>query len=473
MDDGGVKDSRVICANSQGLQITGSIIQLGRHQVVFEIYSPAAVIQSSESLREFRIELRNRRAYGGRAVVKDVVHTELKVVCAAALDEDGWELEADQLRPGQIQTLLREHMREWQKLYLVRPEYKIQVADMESFFAELRVWLNQVEFAIRSGAHGGDKAENEIARELGASVLPTFDAFFEKFEHLAEALEPGVRAFHRAYLQRRLHPLILCSPFVHRTYTKPLGYAGDYEMVNMIARNAPEGPSLYAKVVNFCFVRQPPATAHRNRLKYLTQRLMEESARAASGGENARILSLACGPAVEIQDFLRTQEISNRADFTLLDFNDETLEYAAATFAELKSRHGRRTPIQFVKRSVHHLLKESVRAGTRPVTSQYDFVYCAGLFDYLTDAVCQRLIGLLYEWVAPGGLLLLTNVDATLNDLRSFRHSLDFVLDWNLIYRRSSQFNALIPEPMKRDACIRSDDTGVNLFLEVRKPNHG
>jgi extracellular factor (EF) 3-hydroxypalmitic acid methyl ester biosynthesis protein len=80
---------------------------------------------------------------------------------------------------------------------------------------------------------------------------------------------------------------------------------------------------------------------------------------------------------------------------------------------------------------------------------------------------------LLYEWVAPGGLLLTTNVDATLNDLRSFRHSLDFVLDWQLIYRRSSQFSALVPNSINAESSVKSDETGINLFLELRKPNNG
>jgi extracellular factor (EF) 3-hydroxypalmitic acid methyl ester biosynthesis protein len=474
MDEAGLKESRVVCENSQGLQIVGTVVQLGRHELIFEVYSPVAVIQTSEALRKFKVHLGNYIAYAGRAVVKSIVLTGAKAVCLAVLD-DAWQMQfsnAD-LQPGRIQGLFKEHLREWQKLYLIRPEYKVHLADMESFFTELRQWLDQVELGIRSAqSNNTQQIENDAAQELGASVLPAFDALFQKLEGLAEAVQLADRPVHRTYLQRHLHPLLLCAPFVHRTFTKPLGYAGDYEMVNMIARNQPEGASLYAKVVNFCFVRQMPAAAHRNRLKHLTQRLVEETARVAGQGRTARIFSLACGPAVEVQDFIRERELSNRAEFTLLDFNDETLEHAAASFAALKGKLSRRTPVQFVKRSVHHLLKESVRSRSRPAIEPYDFVYCAGLFDYLTDAVCQRLVTLLYDWVSPGGLLLVTNVDATLNDLRSFRNSMDFLLDWNLIYRRSSQVSALVHDSIDAECSVKSDDTGVNLFLELRKPNH-
>jgi len=431
------------------------------------------VIQSSEVLREFKVHLRDRIAYSGRAVVKKLVDTGLKFVCAAAID-DGWQLQfsTDELQPGRIQGLFKEHLRQWQKLYLIRPEYKLQIADMETFFAELRQWLDQVELGIRPmPSMDGGQLENEVTQELGASILPSIDALFEKFEHLAEALEPATRPVHRTYMQRRLHPLLLCAPFAHRTFTKPLGYAGDYEMVAMIARNSPEGGSLYAKIVNLWFVRQPPAAAHRNRLKHLTQCLVEETLRAASPGRPARIFSLACGPALELQEFLREHELSNRAELTLLDFNEETLQHVTTTFTDLKARLSRRTPVQFIKRSVHQLLKDSVRGAARPGISQkYDFVYCAGLFDYLPDAICQRLMTLLYDWVAPGGLLLATNVEPS----NPLRHGMEHLLDWHLIYRRGQQLQALRPTQVApEDFVVRSDMTGVNLFMEARKSKDG
>ena len=470
MDEAGIKESRVTCENSQGLQISGSILHMTRDELVFEVYSPAAVIQASEVLREFKVHLGESIAYSGRAIIKSIVQTGAKAVCAAALD-DGWQMQfsTEDLQPGRMKGLFKEHLRQWQKCYRLRPEYKLHLADMESFFAELRLWLDQVEMGIRTAAlPNARQIENDVALELGASILPSIDALFEKFEHLAEGLEPAIRPAHRAYLQRRLHPLLLCAPLVHRTYTKPLGYAGDYEMVNMIARNCPEGESLYAKIVHLWFVRQAPAEAHRNRLKYLTQRIVEETARVASEGRTARIFSVACGPAVELRDFLRQHELSNRTELTLLDFNEETLQHVTAAINNLKAETSRRTPVQFIKRSVHHLLKEAVRTSAPASAQQYDFVYCAGLFDYLTDTVCQRLMTLLYEWVAPGGLLLATNVDPS----NPKRQVMEHCVDWQLIYRTSPEAQALRPTQVAPgDFLIRADITGVNLFMEARRPN--
>ena len=101
--------------------------------------------------------------------------------------------------------------------------------------------------------------------------------------------------------------------------------------------------------------------------------------------------------------------------------------------------------------------------------SRYDLVYCAGLFDYLSTQICQRLMNILYGWVAPGGLLVATNVHVC----NPRRLTMEYVMEWNLIYRDSAQMAALQPERATADDLfISSDDTGVNVYVEVRKPNH-
>jgi len=57
---------------------------------------------------------------------------------------------------------------------------------------------------------------------------------FDRFENVAAGVEDDLRPGHVLFGRRQLHPLLLCSPFVYRTFAKPLGYAGDYEMVNMM-----------------------------------------------------------------------------------------------------------------------------------------------------------------------------------------------------------------------------------------------
>jgi extracellular factor (EF) 3-hydroxypalmitic acid methyl ester biosynthesis protein len=109
-----------------------------------------------------------------------------------------------------------------------------------------------------------------------------------------------------------------------------------------------------------------------------------------------------------------------------------------------------------------------LRARSRTLEEpRYDFVYCAGLFDYLPDTVCRQLLGVVYDWVAPGGLVIATNVDPS-NPIRNW---LAFLLDWHLIYRDARRMAALAPPGVSPEQVrVVADATGVNVFLEIRRP---
>jgi extracellular factor (EF) 3-hydroxypalmitic acid methyl ester biosynthesis protein len=261
----------------------------------------------------------------------------------------------------------------------------------------------------------------------------------------------------------------MCDPFSYRVFHKPLGYAGDYEMVNMILRHQPQGGSLFAKIINYTFLESGPVVAHRNRITYLTAMLHKESGRIAAEGRRCRVLNLGCGPAVEVQNFLREDDVADLCDFTLLDFNEETLEYARSQLEEVRTRSGRTTAMRFIQRSVNQLLKQAATGDVDMEWESFDVVYCAGLFDYLSQRVCTRLVEIFYKLIKPGGLLVVTNV-SPMNPIRGW---MEYILEWNLIYRDDKEMFDLVPTKAitKPEAVLERDVTGVNLFLEIRKPN--
>jgi extracellular factor (EF) 3-hydroxypalmitic acid methyl ester biosynthesis protein len=467
----GERETLITCHNSQGAEVRATPVRITRYTATFEVYNPFSIIQLSEVLSDFKITINERLAYHGRAVVSNLVNTGVVLVCEATLDES-W-LDVDMFSPvGQRERLLgefAEFVRDWEKIHNVTPEFKVVVADMQALLADLRRWLEQVELGIRS-APGGNRQqlEREVLQDLSAPMLPTINALFDRFETISNRLSPELHAMHGTYIKRQLHPLVLCAPFAYRTFQKPLGYAGDYEMVNMILNDPHEGGSLFAKVVNLYFLNSGPAVAHRNRIKYLVEVISGETKRVVAEGRDLRVMNLGCGPAGEIQHLLTQEPLSDRIDFTLMDFNDETLEFARTRLSDLKERYHRQTRLQFIKKSVHQLLKEGARGGAGP--AKYDLVYCAGLFDYLSDRICQRLMNIFYELLAPGGLLVATNVDPS----NPSRNGMELILDWHLTYRNQEQLKWLHPQGVpETNIATKSDDTGVNIYIEVRRPPAG
>lgn len=467
------RHSFITCRNSQGAEVRASLLRLSRYQVVFEVYNPYSILQLSEVLNEFKLVMNDRLVYSGRAVVSNLVNTGLMLICETTL-QDSW-LDVDLFSPiNQRDKLLNEFaefVQEWRKVHRIVPEFKVVVADLQTLLMDLRRWFEQLELGVRSQP-AGDRAqtEREVIRELQGLVLPTVHPLLERFEEISNLrVAEELRPMHRSYIKRQLHPVVLCSPFIYRTYQKPLGYAGDYEMVNMMLRDPYEGSSMFAKMLNYLFLNTPPVVAHRNRITCLTQRLEEETRRVARTGRLARIFNLGCGPAKEVQDFLVRDEVCERATFCLLDFNDETLAHTSQVLEEIKRRHQRRTSIQAIKKSVHQVLKEAARPGPELQPGSYDLVYCAGLFDYLSDRICKRLMNIFYDLLAPGGLLVVTNVDAS----NPSRNWMEYVLEWHLIYRDHRLLQQLAPDAAPPGSLgVKTEATGVNIFLEVRKPGH-
>lgn len=471
--NGEIKDTLVVAETNQGIEIHATPLRLTRYLATIEIYDPVLSLRTSEVLSDFRIVLRDKTIYSGQGVIRKAVSTAFMMICEVALNETSWmdlEFDSESLWNGKLRNDFTAFVSEWEKLYRIMPEFKVVVADMQSFLSDLRLWLEQVEINIRSQpANGREKFEPVALEKLREFVLPTLQLLFERFETAAAGIEKESGPAHSLYAKRLLHPLVLCAPFMYRTFQKPLGYAGDYEMVNMMVRNTFEGGSVYAKILNTFFLNTPPVIAHRNRIDYLYRLLVQETCQAARRNRPLRALSLGCGPAHEIQRFLRESHLADQTRFTLLDFNAETLAYVQTTLEEIKRKNQRTAEINCQKMSVQQILKQFGREAAVPPNERYDLIYCAGLFDYLNDVVCEKLVSIFCGMVAPGGMVLVTNVDPQNPSLGW----MEYVVDWHLLYRNSKDLARFVPKQIPPDAVrIIAEPTGMNNFVEIRKPRN-
>jgi extracellular factor (EF) 3-hydroxypalmitic acid methyl ester biosynthesis protein len=464
------RESRVMFQTHDGLELRGILVRLTRHVVVFEIYEPAPVLRLSEVLNKFKIVVGIRTVYLGRVVISGLVNTGIQVVCEAKFDELGPET-AFFLQPLEVDCNLEQaydqFFKTWQNNYRISTEFKALIVDVEAFLIGTKQWLEQIEFSLGKHVDGGlAEREQVILDSVSSKVIAAFNVQHERFEELVYALSPELRGVHQDFVRQHWHRLFLCSPFGHRTYYKPIGYAGDYKMMSMIHRNQPEGRSLYEKLIHYLLVSQWPAQSVRCRVTHLGENIANETLRVTRSKRRIRILNVGCGPAWEIQDFLRGNLLSNRADFTLMDFNEETLIHANGELTALKRQFARRAGVQTQKVSVHDLLRHAQQEKTAR-EGGYDMIYCAGLFDYLSTQTCRALIELWHDWLSPGGLMIIANM----NDTKPFRNFIEFILDWQLIYRDSDDMLSLVPGKALDATEVIMEKTTVNLFLHIRKPD--
>jgi extracellular factor (EF) 3-hydroxypalmitic acid methyl ester biosynthesis protein len=451
-----------------GVEVRGNVVRLRPQSVAFEIFAPETVIRFSEVLKDFQILADTYPIYTGKAVVSSLLNTGATTMCEATLGDPFPGL--DPIQFNSLEKICGSgfgvFLKQWQKYYRVNHDYKVVIADVETFLSSLRSWLERVEVALQSHpAADRLRHESDLALGLRSQVSSALGNMFERFEEVAQKIEPDLQPAHRAFGQRQLHPHLLCAPFIHRTYAKPLGYAGDYEMMNMIVRNGLEGSSLYAKLANAYLLDQVGPQAVRNRVGYLTGKIADETCRITRLGRRARIYNIACGPAREVEDFLAESPLANHAEFDLLDFNAETLEYAGARLETARRNHQLTTQVRLIRKSVSQMLRANGKVAD--AEQRYDLIYSSGLYDYLNDRIIKALNTYLYDRLAPGGLLTVGNFAPNL----PVRNFIEHFLEWFLIYRDAKQLTALAPTQASPDDCkVVSESTGTNIFLEVRKP---
>ncbi|HTD66958.1 MAG TPA: class I SAM-dependent methyltransferase [Candidatus Limnocylindria bacterium] len=458
-----VRESLLQFATSDGVELEGRLLQLGRFSAIFNVFSPENLLQTSGVLNELKIVTNGHVLYQGRATISGLVGIAGGVTCEVVLEPLGLHVPPISTTASASYEMFQ---REWLTSYKIRPEFKVVVADVEIFLSNLRQWLDDMALSLQAN-HNGNAAEQErdLMEQISPRLVASFNSVHERFEDIASKIDPEFRAVHQDFARRRLHPLFLCSPFGYRTYAKPLGYAGDYEMMNMIMRNTYEGNSLFARAVHYWLVNQWPAKSVRNRITHLTENILNEVARVVRSGRSARILNLGCGPAWEVQEFFRTSGLSHEADFTLMDFSAETLSYTGQKLADIARNRGLRARVEMRHASVQQLLRSALQGKSVVENDRFDLIYCAGLFDYLSDATCKAIVNLFYSWLQPGGLILVANM----NDTKPFRYMVEFLLDWHLIYRDSRFMMTLIPNTPGASGTVIAEPTTVNLFTHVRK----
>jgi len=446
--------------NAEGEAARGTIVNLQRKSIVMEVYNPYSILQVSEVLRDVTVRFGIHIAYQGKAVVISLVNTGLTIVASVTLIDEWSELNDVMYVQGSVRAEAQRFVKDWTQRFQIRRDYQIVVNEMRAYLSDVSRWVEQVDLSETLPKVNG-QLRSDVFYELVTPLLQKMKSYLEMFE--VEASRVNIEQFpaHRSFVQMALHPFLLRAPFVFRTYTKPLGYAGDHQMVNQILDDPRQGPNTYFQMVNSAFLHTPVADAHRNRIDILVTFLKRMADAAMRTGKTFRILNIGCGPAIEIQRFLQSYSTPELLSFELVDFSEETLACTRKKLSTIIEQIGKPVTINYVHDSVQQLLIRRINTSAEDAR-KFDAVYCAGLFDYLSDKVCSRLIAHFAARTYHGGILLITNVHSN----NPVRYCMEHLLDWYLIYRDEAKIASLIPSSSIKSNII-IDATGVNVFAET------
>jgi extracellular factor (EF) 3-hydroxypalmitic acid methyl ester biosynthesis protein len=454
-------DPVITFRNSQGESVRGTLTNLQRRSLVMEVYNPYSIVQVSEVLNDLTVRSGDKRIYRGKAVVVSLVNTGLMAVVSVTLTDEWSELSIIGRDAVSYALQAASFVDDWDSRFTILRDYQVAVSELRAYLADVSRWIDQADMGSNLPKDTSGRLRLDVFTDIATPLMTRARTYFDNLEAVATNIDAELQGAHRVFAQTAIHPLILRAPFVYRTFAKPMGYAGDYEMVNQILSDPREGASTYFQIINALFLRAAVAEAHRNRIHILTDCLARLPQALGQEGQEIRVLNVGCGPAIEIQRLIATHPTPHRFVFTLMDFSEETLAYTRARIDDACRQRGIEVRVELVHESVHNLLKRA--SGVRAIEGQrFDFVYCAGLFDYLSDKVCARLIQYFSARTRPAGLLLVTNVHRSNPE----KYSMEHLLEWHLIYRDERDMQRLVPRSCTALKTY-TDSTGVNVFLEM------
>src|SRR4030095_10111388 len=384
-----------------------------RRSFVMEIYNPYSIVQVSEVLSELTVRSGQRSIYTGKAVVVSLVNTGLMAVVSVSLTDKWSEFNAINGDLSRVSQEASRFVEEWGSRFSISGSYQVMISEFRAFLSEASKWADQADMSNVLPRDQENRIRQDVFYDLAEPLMRKGGEYLNWLEDEGRKIPLEESVTHRNFAQTALHPLLLRAPFVYRTFAKPLGYAGDYEMVNQILADPRQGSSTYFQIVNAFFLRAAVAQAHRNRIDILCDYLDDAAERACKEQRPLAVLNVGCGPAIEVRRFIARHSRPDLLSFTLLDFSEPTLDYTRARIDDVCAAHGRTQHVQFVHQSVHDLLKQASKRATPLDQGGFDLVYCAGLFDYLSDKVCSRLLQYFVSRTNPGGTVLVTNVHSS------------------------------------------------------------
>lgn len=358
----------------------------------------------------------------------------------------------------------------------IEPTFVKFVSELTYDLSAHKAVFDEIDANVRDEPpHVRDTLQSGIIGSLGGRFLDYLDGRHETLKQITGVFSDEQHEHHGFYFRKQLWNIILCAPIMARTNLKPRGYIGDSEMMRMIYQEDYQGDTTFGKIMHKHAVGQPAAQAVRNRrldLAEILRGFMRERLDRASGEpQPIKVLSVACGPAMELNEIIQSDKDCRMLHYSLLDQDRHALLEAAAVVEQIEQRYGTELDTDFIKESVRTVL---VTRELQARWGRFDFIYSMGLFDYLTKPVAVAVLKKLYDLLLPGGQMIIGNF-STENPTSIY---MAYWMDWTIIYRTVSEMQELIADLDDAAATVQRDATGIQLFLRIQKParhgaNHG
>jgi SAM-dependent methyltransferase len=216
---------------------------------------------------------------------------------------------------------------------------------------------------------------------------------------------------------------------IRRSYDKPQGYAGDFDIIDRIYRNAPTGKNIGLALDKY-YLDNVGSHAMRSREIFIVEKVSSFiQNRKTEKNKQLSVIDIGSGPGRDIKDIF---DITGPIKAVLIDRDQEALNYSEKVLSQYKNN------ITFKQVNLLRIM-----AGERFNAEKFgthDLVMCIGLYDYLDHETSIRLTRSLYPMLKKDGTMIISNWDVS----NPSRTEMEWVCDWYVYHRTAKDMEHIL-----------------------------
>jgi len=400
--------------------------------------------------------------FEGKAKVRRTENTVFGSKVAFSFEDSYIDFDRLLSRNVQAQIAANGNFLSAERSALVPAEYRAFCSDVLSLLRSYRALLDENISLAGTFSHAFDTVSAYEACE--GRLIDQWRTLWFRGNDLVRGVmdQRERREATKEFTELVLTPELRAGAIWDRSYAKPMGYPGDFRIMNQLYDWEKTGNSVYEQLVHRLGLEV--AECIQTRME-IVRASMAEVVRGRGQGRAARILSLGSGPAREIETFLSGPGArAGHSEFTLVDQETEALSFAYDRAYPHVLKLGGLSRIQCLNISFTDILRSN--GGLQNVPPQ-DMIYSVGLLDYLSDRRSRMLVQRLYDALSPGGLLIIGNMNETpLSNL----WPMEFLTDWTLQYRGDAEMRSWAEGLGAAEYWTETERTERVRLLFIRKP---
>ena len=209
----------------------------------------------------------------------------------------------------------------------ILPEFQQLCSEIINLFRSYKGVLENYEARLKAGGEEREKLLLEALIACEDRMVPQWKDLWYKGNDVLEPVwaDPAVLARHKRYAERVLTPDFMPGAVMKRCYEKPLGYPGDFQIMNYVYEWQRVGNTPYEKLLHRIGIETGACVGTRLRM---TQKIVADYIAEEPAETPLNIANLGCGSAYEVYDYLKIERLPRPVNFTLIDQDDRALTHA-------------------------------------------------------------------------------------------------------------------------------------------------